>query len=80
MRTSEKPACFSARNVFDARAPLKQYRYTVSSVPMPAVAHSALTSSGDLNTGPVADGFMKRYHSIHFAPGSRPFLGAKSLP
>ena len=26
MRTSVKPACFSARKVLDARAPLKQYR------------------------------------------------------
>ena len=80
MRTSSKPACLSARKVLDARAPLKQYRYTVSSGLTPALAHSARISSGDLNTGPLADGFMKRYHSIHLAPGRRPLRGAKSLP
>ena len=52
----------------------------VSSVPTPAVASSAFTSSGVLNTGPWADGFMKRYHSTHLAPGRRPLRGAKSLP
>ena len=80
MRTSVKPACLSARKVLEARAPLKQYRYTVSVGAMPAVAHSACTSSADLNTGPWGDGFMKRYHSIHVAPGRRPLRGAKSLP
>ena len=66
--------------MFDARAPLKQYRYTVSLGSMPAVRQSARISAGDLNTGPCADGFMKRYHSIHLAPGMRPLRGAKSLP
>src|SRR5574343_2048825 len=80
MRTFSKPACLSAKNELEARAPLKQYRYTASVGWIPAVAHSARTSSGDLNTGPWLEGFMKRYHSTHLAPGSRPLRGAKSLP
>ena len=47
---------------------------------MRAVAASALTSSGDLIIGPLPKGFMKRYHSSHFAPGMRPLRGAKSRP
>src|SRR5215831_10725811 len=47
---------------------------------MPTLAHSARISSCDLNIGPVGVGFIIRYHSIHTAPGMRPFRGQKSLP